>query len=207
MVLNACRLPKFENLELIVNHFLRVPVLKDWRLNERSYGALVGRNKKQCVEEFGKDQVKRWRRSWDEPPPKMTKDSKYFPGKDPRYQILGINDDDIPLSESLKDVTERTSKFWEEEIVPKLKQGKRLLIVGHENNLRSIIKRLDGISNEDILHLELPRAIPLIYHLDPVTLKPIKQKGAAKYLSARYLSDKDQVDRIAERDLKQVTII
>ena len=149
--------------------------------------------------------MKRWRRSWDEPPPPMSKDFKYWPGKDPRYEALGINVDDIPLSESLKDVTMRTSKFWDEVIAPKLRLGKRLLIVGHENNLRSIIKRLDNVSNEDILHLELPRAIPLLYHLDPKTLAPIKLKGAANLLSGRYLSDKAQIDRIAERDQKQVT--
>jgi len=91
-----------------------VPILKDWRLNERNYGTLVGRNKKQCVEEYGKDQVKRWRRSWDEPPPPMSKDFKYWPGKDPRYEVLGIDIDQIPLAESLKDVTVRTSKFWDE---------------------------------------------------------------------------------------------
>lgn len=181
-----------------------VPVVKDWRLNERNYGTLVGRNKKQCVEEYGKDQVKRWRRSWDEPPPNMSKDFKYWPGKDPRYEVLGIDIDQIPLAESLKDVTVRTSKFWDEEIVPNLKAGKKLMIVGHENNLRSIIKRLDNISNEDILNVELPRAIPLLYHLDKKTLQPIKLPGAAKLLNGKYLSDRSQLDRIAERDQKQV---
>lgn len=154
--------------------YLRVPVVKDWRLNERSYGALVGRNKKQCVEEYGKEQVKRWRRSWDEPPPPMSRDSEFFPGKDPRYKALGIYDDHIPLAESLKEVTKRSSVFWDEVIVPQLKLKKKMMIVGHENNLRSLIKRLDSISNEDILHIELPRAIPLVFELDLTTLKPIK---------------------------------
>ena len=161
------------------------PVVKDWRLNERSYGALVGRNKKQCVEEYGADQVKLCRRSWDCPPPPMTRDSQYWPGKDPRYKALGILDDDIPYSESLKDVTKRTSVFWDDVIVPQLKHKKKVLIVGHENNLRSIIKRVDDISEQDILHIELPRAIPLVYNLDPVTLKPIRMEGACKGLNVR----------------------
>jgi 2,3-bisphosphoglycerate-dependent phosphoglycerate mutase len=150
----------------------------------------VGRNKKQCVEEFGKEQVKIWRRSWDVPPPPMTKDFIFWPGNDPRYYKLGVKPDDIPLSESLKCVTKRTSVFWDEVIVPQLRQGKRLLIVGHENNLRSLIKRLDDISNDDILHVELPRAIPLVYELDPVSLKPIRGlPGCVAPLNGRYIGD------------------
>ena len=181
-----------------------LPVHKDWRLNERNYGALVGANKKQCVEEFGKDQVKRWRRSWDEPPPPMSKSSPYYPYRDRRYEILGIKESDIPLCESLKDVTKRTSAFWDEVIVPQLKNHKRLLIVGHENNLRSLIKRLDNVANEDIIHVELPRAIPLVYHLDPVTLKPLPTPGSADYLNGRYLCTPAELKSIAERDFKQV---
>ena len=163
----------------------------------------MGRNKKQCVEEYGKDQVKLWRRSWDIPPPPMTKDFIFWPGNDPRYYKLGklllkssrewsirlgIKGDEIPLSESLKDVTKRTSAFWNEVIVPQLQQGKRLLIVGHENNLRSIIKQLDDISDDAILHVELPRAIPLVYELDPQTLKPIKGlPGCIAPLNGRYI--------------------
>jgi 2,3-bisphosphoglycerate-dependent phosphoglycerate mutase len=153
-----------------------VNVIKDWRLNERSYGALVGQNKKQMVEKYGADQVKKWRRSWDVPPPPMTPDFKFFPGRDRRYEMLGIPEDQIPLSESLKEVTKRTAAFWDDTIIPQLQQGKKILIVGHENNLRSIVKRLDDISDKDILHVELPRAIPLVYQLDPVTFKPIGDK-------------------------------
>jgi len=181
-----------------------VPVVKDWRLNERSYGALVGRNKKQCVEEYGKEQVKRWRRSWDEPPPPMSRDSEFFPGKDPRYKTLGIYDDRIPLAESLKEVTKRSSVFWDEVIVPQLKLKKKMMIVGHENNLRSLIKRLDSISNEDILHIELPRAIPLVFELDLTTLKPIKAANSAPGLSGWYLCDNRQLNQIAELDQAQV---
>ena len=181
-----------------------VAVLKDWRLNERNYGALVGRNKKQCVEEFGKEQVKLWRRSWDTPPPPMPADSPYHPSKESRYKTLNIDISKIPASESLKDVTARTSDFWDKEIVPLLQQGKRLMIVGHENNLRSILKRLDGVSETDIINIELPRAIPIIYSLDRQTLKPIKLEGSADYLSGRYLGNKEVLKKIYDRDQQQV---
>lgn len=181
-----------------------VPVIKDWRLNERSYGALVGKDKKDCVEKHGKDVVKKWRRSWDIPPPPMSKDSPYWPGHDARYRRLGIDIDSLPLSECLKDVTKRSSVFWDEVIVPQLRQQKRVMIVGHENNLRSLIKRLDDISDEDILHIELPRAIPLLYELDIHTLKPVKVEDNAPGLSGRYLFDKIKLQKIAERDQKQV---
>jgi len=148
--------------------------------------------------------VRRWRRSWDEPPPPMSKSSPYYPYRDRRYEILGIKESDIPLSESLKDVTARTSAFWDEVIVPQLREKKRLLIVGHENNLRSIIKRLDSISNENIINVELPRAIPLVYHLDPETLKPLPIPGSAEHLNGRYLCTPAELQNIAERDFKQV---
>lgn len=186
-----------------------VQVIKDWRLNERNYGALVGHNKKKMVEEYGKDQIKKWRRSWDYPPPKMTKKSEYYIFNDSRYKKLGLSENDIPLSESLKDVTIRTSQFWDEEIVPLLKNKKKVMIVGHENNLRSIIKRLDNISEEDIINLELPRAIPLLYLLDPITLKPIAQKNNSNHsfgelLNGRYLCDEEQLKAIAVKDQLQV---
>jgi 2,3-bisphosphoglycerate-dependent phosphoglycerate mutase len=137
-----------------------------------------------------------------------------------RYTALGIVDE-LPLTESLKDVTKRTSVFWDRVVVPDLREGKRILIVGHENNLRSIIKRLDGISDEDIIHLELPRGIPLVYHLDPHTLKPIKPLEevnnnlaattelaeddlTAELLSGKFLVSKQELKKIADRDQKQV---
>jgi len=184
-----------------------VPTHKTWLLNERNYGALVGKNKKMCVEQYGKDQVKKWRRSWDCPPPPMDKSSEYWPGKDPRYAALGINVDDLPLSESLKDVTKRTSVFWDTSIVPELKKGKMVMIVGHENNLRSIIKRVDNISDEDILHVELPRAVPLVYKFDLLTMKPIGERdlvGAAKGLTGRYLERDSELAKVAEREYKLV---
>jgi 2,3-bisphosphoglycerate-dependent phosphoglycerate mutase len=101
-------------------------------------------------------------------------------------------------------VTKRTSQFWDEVIVPQIKAKKRILIVGHENNLRSIIKRLDGIADDDIINVELPRAVPLLYKIDPETLKPVAQSDSADYLTGRYLGDKEQLARIAERDYRQV---
>jgi len=177
------------------------PVYSDWRLNERSYGALVGLYKKQCVEEFGPVKVKQWRRSYDIPPPPMDVDSKYYPGNDPRYQQ--IPSEWIPLSESLKDTSNRSVWYWEEVIVPKVKQGKRLLISGHENNLRSLLMNLDGISPEVIVNVELPRAVPLVYKLDE-NFRPIKLRGSAPHLSGRYLGDPEEIANIMDRDSKQV---
>ena len=136
----------------------------------------------------------------------MSPDFKFWPGKDARYAALGIKDEDIPVSESLKDVTKRTSQFWDEVIVPQLRQKKRICIVGHENNLRSIIKRLDNIPNDVIIDLELPRAIPLYYELDPETLKPVPflEGGSEDIITGRYLGDPNHHKKIAERDLKQV---
>lgn len=181
-----------------------VPVHKNYLLNERSYGALVGRNKKECADIYGTEQVRQWRRSWDTPPPPMDKDSEHWPGKDSRYQRLGITDEMIPSSESLKMVTKRTSVFWDTVIIPELYKKKTVMIVGHENNLRSIIKRLDDISDEDILHIELPRAIPLVYDLDPITLKPIQSVNAAPGLSGSYLTDKEEVEEIYQANLELV---
>jgi 2,3-bisphosphoglycerate-dependent phosphoglycerate mutase len=134
----------------------------------------------------------------------MTRDSEYWPGRDLRYRALGVDADSLPLSESLKDVTKRTSLFWDEQILPQLKQRKRILIVGHENNLRSIIKRLDNISDDDILHIELPRAIPILFELNPTTFKPIKLSDAADGMSGRYLCPKEIVKEIHVRDHHQV---
>ena len=181
-----------------------VPVYKHFGLNERNYGALVGRNKAQCTEEYGSEQVRKWRRSWDSPPPPMSTTSEFWPGNDPRYLQLGITEAMIPRAESLKDVTKRSSVFWDQIIVPDLKASKKVLIVGHENNLRSIIKRLDNISDEDILHIELPRGIPLVYHLESVTLKPIKATNHAPGLSGEYLEAPEVLRKIYENNLKIV---
>ncbi|GAX26301.1 hypothetical protein FisN_16Lh137 [Fistulifera solaris] len=182
-----------------------LPVYKHWRLNERSYGDLVGKNKKEVVSQFGVDQVKRWRRSYDEPPPPMTRDHPYYPGKDPRYREM-LNS--IPESESLHDTMKRSSVYWDEVIAPSLRDGKTVLIVGHENNLRSLIMRLEDIGKEDIINLCLPRAVPLAYRLDE-NLKPVARKDgkldeATGYLRGEWLGGDKAVRDILQRDRQQV---
>ena len=134
----------------------------------------------------------------------MLRSSPYWPGKDPRYKSLGITDDMIPASESLKQVVERTKPFWTQVIVPRLRLGKKLMIVGHENNLRSILKVLDRIPEDDIIHVDLPRSIPLIYHLDPNTLHPIGSRDPDTHLTGKYLGSKEVIQSLKERDSKQV---
>jgi len=182
-----------------------IPVLKNWRLNERHYGDLVGMNKKEVVKEHEKDQVKRWRRSWNEPPPPMRDDHEFHPALDPRYRDVL---DKIPKCESLKCTLKRSKVYWEREILPQLKQGKTVLIVGHENNLRSLIMNLEGISEDDVINLCLPRAVPLAYRLDE-NFKPLdradgKLDDATGYLRGEWLGGDEAVKDILERDSKQV---
>jgi 2,3-bisphosphoglycerate-dependent phosphoglycerate mutase len=182
-----------------------IPVHKHWRLNERNYGALVGHNKKQIVKMHGKEQVLRWRRSYDEPPPPMEDNHKYHPARDPRYRHML---DEIPKSESLKCTLERSRVYWDEAIAPSLKEGKTVLIVGHENNLRSLIMRLEDIPEDDIINLNLPRAVPLAYRLDE-NLKPLdrldgKLDEATGFLRGEWLGGDDAVAEILTRDHKQV---
>eukprot|EP00543_Licmophora_paradoxa_P002604 CAMPEP_0202459352 /NCGR_PEP_ID=MMETSP1360-20130828/34915_1 /ASSEMBLY_ACC=CAM_ASM_000848 /TAXON_ID=515479 /ORGANISM="Licmophora paradoxa, Strain CCMP2313" /LENGTH=253 /DNA_ID=CAMNT_0049080387 /DNA_START=440 /DNA_END=1201 /DNA_ORIENTATION=+ len=182
-----------------------IPVNKTWRLNERNYGELVGKNKKEVVKQFGQDQVKRWRRSYDQPPPPMSDDHKYHPRRDPRYRLML---DDIPKSESLKCTMQRSSVYWDEVLVPAIEDGKTLLIVGHENNLRSILMRLEDIPEEDIINLSLPRAVPLAYRLD-ANLKPLprpdgKLDEATGFLRGTWLGGDQAVAEILDRDHKQV---
>jgi len=182
-----------------------IPVNKHWRLNERSYGDLVGLNKKETVKQYGKDQVKRWRRSYDEPPPPMSDDHKHHPNLDPRYRLML---DEIPRTESLKCTKARSKIYWDDVIAPSLRSGKTLLVVGHENNLRSIIMRLEGILPENVINLNLPRAIPLAYRLDK-DLKPLpradgKLDEATGMLRGTWLGGCDKVQEILARDEKQV---
>lgn len=182
-----------------------IPVNKHWRLNERSYGDLVGLNKKEVVKQFGKDQVKRWRRSFDEPPPPMNEDHEQHPRFDPRYRLML---DDIPKSESLQCTKARSKIYWNDVIAPALRSNKTLLVVGHENNLRSLIMRLEGISREDIINLNLPRAVPLAYRLDK-DLKPLpridgKLDEATGMLRGTWLGGDEAVQEILDRDHKQV---
>ena len=148
-----------------------IPVIRSWRLNERHYGALQGLNKAETAAKFGDDQVKIWRRSYDIPPPALDINDPRHPGKDPRYASLSQNE--LPLTECLKDTVARIVPLWESEIAPAIKSGKRLLIAAHGNSLRAIVKYLDNVSDKDILEINIPTAMPLVYELDD-NLKPIK---------------------------------
>jgi 2,3-bisphosphoglycerate-dependent phosphoglycerate mutase len=149
-------------LDLLLHEMGRLwlPVTKDWRLNERHYGALTGLNKQEMIEKVGAEQVKIWRRSYDIPPPPMERNSRYDVSDDRRYE--GV---EVPLTESLKDTIARAVPYYEEEITPALASGKRVLVSAHGNSLRGIIKYLSNISNDDIVSLEIPTGKPIIYEL------------------------------------------
>ena len=140
-----------------------IPVKRSWRLNERHYGALQGKDKKQTLEEYGEEQFMLWRRSFDTPPPPIDDDSEFSQANDPRYADLGA---DMPRTECLKDVIVRFLPYWEGEIVPDLRSGKTVLVAAHGNSLRALVKHLDGISDEDIAALNIPTGMPLVYELD-----------------------------------------
>ena len=146
------------------NNLLWTPVYKSWHLNERHYGGLTGLNKKETAQKYGEDQVKIWRRSYDVPPPCMNKDNLYFVGNDPRYS--DVPSSELPETECLKDTLKRVAPYWEKEIVPKLKGKKKIIIVAHGNSLRSLMKLIGNISDEEIVSLEIPTGSPLIYQLD-----------------------------------------
>ena len=150
-----------------------IDVRRDWRLNERHYGALQGKNKKETLEQFGEEQFMLWRRSDDTPPPPIEPGSQYSQDGDVRYADLG---DKLPTTECLKDVVERLLPYWESAIVPDLRAGKTVLIAAHGNSLRALVKHLDGISDEDIVGLNIPTGIPLRYDLDE-NLKPTNPGG------------------------------
>lgn len=141
-----------------------IPVRRSWRLNERHYGALQGLNKAETAERHGEKQVKLWRRSYDIRPPALTPDDERYPGRDPRYADL--TEDELPLTECLKDTVERMLPYWEQVIAPDVRAGKRVLIAAHGNSLRALIKHFDGISNEEIVGLNVPTGIPLVYELE-----------------------------------------
>ena len=141
-----------------------LPVERNWRLNERHYGALQGLNKAQTVEKHGEAQVKIWRRSYDVPPPPLALDDPRHPRFDPRY--AGIDPSLLPASESLKDTLARVLPFWETRVVPELRSGKNVLIVAHGNSLRALVKMLDMMSEQDIVEFNIPTGIPIVYELD-----------------------------------------
>jgi len=158
-----------------------IPVQRSWRLNERMYGALQGLNKTETAAKHGADQVKIWRRSYDIPPPAMSRDSAMYPGADPRYRDL--KPEEVPLTECLKDTVDRFLPYWDSEIAPAVRRGERVLIVAHGNSLRALVKHLDAVSDEDIVELNIPTGVPLVYELDD-DLKP---------LGHRYLGDPDAI--------------
>ena len=150
-----------------------IPVKRSWRLNERHYGALQGKDKAQTLAEYGEEQFTLWRRSFDTPPPLIEKGAKYSQDSDVRYAGLGS---DLPMTECLKDVVVRMVPYWENEIVPDLKAGKVVLVTAHGNSLRALVKHLEGISDEDIAGLNIPTGIPLLYELDE-QMRPVKKGG------------------------------
>lgn len=149
-----------------------IPVKRSWRLNERHYGALQGKDKKQIREEYGEEQFMLWRRSYDVPPPEIELGSEFSQDADVRYA-----GEPIPRAEALKQVLVRALPYWDEEIVPDLKAGKTVLVAAHGNSLRAIIKHLDGIDDETIAGLNVPTGIPLVYELDEETLAPVTRGG------------------------------
>lgn len=168
-----------------------LPVKYSWRLNERHYGALQGLNKAETALKYGEEQVKLWRRSYDTQPPVLTKDDPRFPGNDPLYKDLKENE--LPLTECLKDTVERFLPYWKEEIVPEVLSGKKVLIVAHGNSLRALVKYLDNVSEQEITELNIPTGVPLVYELDD-DLHPIKHYylGDQEKIAEAMQSVKDQ---------------
>jgi 2,3-bisphosphoglycerate-dependent phosphoglycerate mutase len=161
-----------------------IPVRRSWRLNERHYGALQGKDKKQTLAEFGEDQFMTWRRSYDVPPPPIADDNEFSQANDPRYAALPR--ELRPKAECLADVLDRMLPYWYDSIVPDLLDRKTVLVTAHGNSLRALLKHLDGISNTDITSLNIPTGIPLLYQLDE-NLKPLVAGG--KYLDPQAASE------------------
>lgn len=147
-----------------------IPVRQAWQLNERHYGALQGMNKAQTAAQYGENQVLVWRRSYDIPPPELDHSDARYPGRDPRY--AGLNPQAIPRTESLKETVARVVPYWTKEIAPLVASGQRVVIAAHGNSLRALIKYLDQVSDQEIVGLNIPTAIPLVYELD-ARLKPL----------------------------------
>jgi 2,3-bisphosphoglycerate-dependent phosphoglycerate mutase len=169
-----------------------LPVINNWRLNERHYGALQGLNKAEMAEKHGMEKVQIWRRSYDVPPPPLAKDSPMFPGKDPRYADL--KPEEIPFTECLKDTVARFLPYWHKTIAPVVKQGKRVLIAAHGNSLRALVKYLDNIPDDVIPGLNIPTGIPLVYELKD-DLTPIKNY---------YLGDPEAVKKATQAVANQL---
>jgi len=164
-----------------------IPVIRAWQLNERHYGALQGLNKAETSAKYGEEQVLIWRRSFDIPPPPLDRSDDRYPGHDPRYR--GLSEKELPLQESLKDTIARCVPYWDANIVPMMRAGKKVLITAHGNSLRALVKYLDNISDEEILKLNIPTGIPLVYELDD-DLKPIRHY---------YLGDPEEIKKAAQK--------
>ena len=174
-------------------NLLNVPIIYDWHLNERHYGALQGLNKKETAAKFGADQVQIWRRSYDTPPPPLKLNDKRHPRFDKLYN--NVNKSNLPSSESLKDTESRFLPFWRKEICPNINNGKNVLIVAHGNSLRSLIKNIDQISDKEITSLNIPTGIPLIYEFDQ-ELRPIKKYyiGDQKNIKKKIMAIEQQIN-------------
>ncbi|MCW8093191.1 2,3-diphosphoglycerate-dependent phosphoglycerate mutase [Alteromonas sp. ASW11-130] len=176
-------------LEEMGQHYL--PVKRSWRLNERHYGALTGLDKAETAAKHGEEQVKIWRRSFDIPPPFVEMDDKYFPGHDRRYSH--IDPVILPRGESLALTIERVLPYWHDEIRPAIQRGENIIIAAHGNSLRALVKYLDGMSEEEVLSLNIPTGVPLVYELDK-DLKPI---------SKEYLGDPEKIKAMMDAVAKQ----
>jgi 2,3-bisphosphoglycerate-dependent phosphoglycerate mutase len=148
-----------------------LPVEKSWKLNERHYGALQGLNKAETAQKYGDEQVKLWRRGFAITPPELTKDDERYPGHDPRYAQL--NEQELPLTESLATTIERVIPYWKETIEPRVSRGERVIIAAHGNSLRALVKYLDNLNEDEVLELNIPTGVPLVYEFDQ-HMKPIK---------------------------------
>ena len=165
-----------------------IPVQRSWRLNERHYGALAGLNKAETAAKHGEEQVKIWRRSFDIPPPALDANDERHPAFDPRYS--GLDPRVLPATESLKTTIDRVLPFWHDTIVPSIRAGKRVVIAAHGNSLRALVKYLDDLSDEEIVALNIPTAVPLVYELE-ANLRPIK-KGV------QYLADPEELKKLMD---------
>tara|TARA_X000000368_G_scaffold412039_1_gene397799 strand:- start:41 stop:787 length:747 start_codon:yes stop_codon:yes gene_type:complete len=168
-----------------------LPIIKDWRLNERHYGALTGLDKNETAKQFGDEQVKIWRRSFDTPPPLVELDSKYFPGNDPKY--ANIDSLQLPRGESLSLTIDRVLPFWNNVIKPSIFDDKKVIIAAHGNSLRALVKHLDCLSESEIMDVNIPTGVPLVYNLD----------SDMTAISSEYLGDDREIKNMMELVEKQ----
>lgn len=177
------RATKTLNIILDIMDLHWIPVIKSWKLNERHYGALQGLNKAETAEKEGKEQVHIWRRSFDTPPPALDKNDDRYPGNEEKYSEL--SEEQLPTAESLKMTIDRVMPYWKNKIVPKMKEGKKIIISAHGNSLRALVKHLDGISDEDIPSLNIPTGRPLVYEFDE----------EMNVLNKYYLGDQEEIKK------------